>query len=204
MSEKEWIYDGRHIGLYQELSLVDDSKINQRDVVLWIHDGYRFNFEYQSENGNVQSHFSTSISSLDMDNLAVAWCKKRHLSVNKYALNELLEQCEDAIDDNELRKQVREREGQEELEYDNIFEVVASDTSIAEAIKERSNEFIELREAGQALAKQAAYITEIHSQEEHITALALLEILLEDYDSNVLLIDALSASIARFEQSVSL
>lgn len=204
MSEKEWIYDGRHIGLYQELSLVNDSKINQRDVMLCIHDGYRFNFEYQSENGNVQSHFSTSISSLDMDNLAVAWCKKRHLSVNKYALNELLEQCEDAIDDNELRKQVREREGQEELKYDNIFEVVTSDTSIAEAIKKRSNEFIELREAGQALAKQAAYITEIHSQEEHITALALLEILLEDYDSNVLLIDALSASIARFEQSVSL
>ncbi len=204
MSEKEWIYDGRHIGLYQELSLVDDGKINQRDVVLCIHDGYRFNFEYQSENGNGQSHFSTSISSLDMDNLAVAWSKKRHLNVNKYALNELLEQCEDVIDDNELKKLVREREGQEELEYDNIFEVVTSDTSIAKAMKERSNEFIELREAGQALAKQAAYITEIHSQEEHITALALLEILLEDYDSNVLLIDALSASIARFEQSVSL
>lgn len=200
MSEKEWIYDGRHIGLYQELSLVDDGKINQRDVVLCIHDGYRFNFEYQSENGNGQSHFSTSISSLDMDNLAVAWSKKRHLNVNKYALNELLEQCEDVIDDNELKKLVREREGQEELEYDNIFEVVTSDTSIAKAMKERSNEFIELREAGQALAKQAAYITEIHSQEEHITALAFLEILLEDYNSNVLLIDALSASIARFEQ----
>ncbi len=204
MREKKWIYNGRYIGLYQELSLDDDSEINKMDVVLCIHDGYRFNFEYQSENGNGQSHFSTSISSLDMDNLAVAWSKKRHLNVNKYALNELLEQCEDVIDDNELKKLVREREGQEELEYDNIFEVVTSDTSIAKAMKERSNEFIELREAGQALAKQAAYITEIHSQEEHITALALLEILLEDYDSNVLLIDALSASIARFEQSVSL
>ena len=68
-------------------------------------------------------------------------------------------------------------------------------------MKERSNEFIKLREAGQALAKQAAYITKINSQEEHITALALLEILLDDYDNNLLLIDALSASIARFEQS---
>ena len=56
------------------------------------------------------------------------------------------------------------------------------------------------KERQKALAKQAAYITEIHSQEEHITALAFLEILLEDYNSNVLLIDALSASIARFEQ----
>ena len=201
MREKKWIYNGRYIGLYQELSLDDDSEINKMDVVLCIHDGYRFNFEYLSENSKVQSHFSTSISSLDMDNLAVAWCKKRHLSVNKYTLNELLEQSEDATDDVGLKKLVIEREEQEELEYDNIFEVVASDTSTAKAMKERSNEFIKLREAGQALAKQAAYITKINSQAEHITALALLEILLDDYDNNLLLIDALSASIARFEQS---
>ena len=195
MSEKEWIYNGRHIGLYQKLNLDEDSE----DVVLCIHDECRFNLE-KTEGANAQSHFSTSISSLDMDNLAVAWCKTRHLSVNKYTLDELLEQSEDAIDDIELKKLALDREGQEELEYDNIFEVVASDTNIAKAMKERSNEFLKLREAGQALAKQAAYITEIHSQEEHITALAFLEILLEDYNSNVLLIDALSASIARFEQ----
>lgn len=69
-------------------------------------------------------------------------------------------------------------------------------------MKEHSNEFLNLREVGQALAKQAAYITEVHSQKEYITALTLLEILLEDYDSNVFPIDAFSAPIARFEQSV--
>ncbi|AMJ76573.1 hypothetical protein [Alteromonas stellipolaris] len=202
MSEKQWIYDSRHIGLYQELTQEDDGEINHRDVVLCIHDEGHVNLENKSESANVQSHFSISISPLDMDNLAVAWCKTRHLSVNKYTLNELLEQSNDAIDDTEQKKLLPEREEQEELEYDNIFEVVASNTNIAKAMKERSNEFLKLREAGQALAKQAAYITEIHSQEEHITALALLEILLEDYDNNVLLFDALSASITRFEQSM--
>ena len=64
MREKKWIYNGRYIGLYQELSLDDDSEINKMDVVLCIHDGYRFNFEYLSENSKVQSHFSTSISSI--------------------------------------------------------------------------------------------------------------------------------------------
>lgn len=201
MSEKEWVYDSKHIGLYRELTQEDDGEINHRGVVLCIHDECLFNLENKSESANDQSHFSISISPLDMDNLAVAWCKSRHLSVNKYTLNELLEQTEDAIDDTEQKKLLLEREGQEELEYDNIFEVIASNTKIAKAMKERSNEFLKLRKAGQALSKQAAYISEIHSQEEHITALALLEILLEDYDNNVLLIDALSASITRFEQS---
>ena len=41
MSEKEWIYNGRHIGLYQKLNLDEDSE----DVVLCIHDECRFNLE---------------------------------------------------------------------------------------------------------------------------------------------------------------
>ena len=132
-----------------------------------------------------------------MDELAAAWCKMRDISVNKYTVEELLELNEDEMD----RKLVSERERQEELEYDNIFEVIASDTDVAKAMKERANKFLKLRDAGQSLAKQATYLSNIESDEEHDAALALIEILIEDYDSNLLLIDAVSASIARYEKS---
>ncbi|NIZ05462.1 hypothetical protein [Pseudoalteromonas sp. HF66] len=49
-----------------------------------------------------------------------------------------------------------------------------------------------MREAGQALAKQASYISSIYTPEEHASALEVLELLSEDYENNMLLIDEVS------------
>lgn len=90
------------------------------------------------------------------------------------------------------------------MEYDNIFEILTSDSKTANTLKDRSNEYIKLREAGQAIAKLASYTSSIHTPDDYASALELLELLSEDYESNVLLIDALTASIARFEQKIRL
>lgn len=199
---KEWIFDGSQIGLYQDLTNDENTEASINGVKLCIHDQSGVHFECQSNIDNVSSQLSLSVSVSELDKLSTVWCEKRHINVNKYTLGELLEKCDDASDDNELKKLILERESQEELEYDNIFEVVASDSSLANVMKERCDEFIKVREAGRALSKLATYVSTINSEEEHIAALALLEIMLEDYDSNLLLIDALSASISRYEQSV--
>ena len=57
----------------------------------------------------------------------------------------------------------------------------------------------DLREAGRNLTQKFSILTKIRSEDEHAKALMMVEILLEDYDNNLLLIDALSCSIARFE-----
>ena len=194
MSKKVCIYSGRNIELYREVKPNNKSDIDDNDIVLRIRD---IDLAKGSKATNIEHHSSTTISYSDMDELAAAWCKMRDISVNKYTVEELLELNEDEMD----RKLVSERERQEELEYDNIFEVIASDTDVAKAMKERANKFLKLRDAGQSLAKQATYLSNIESDEEHDAALALIEILIEDYDSNLLLIDAVSASIARYEKS---
>lgn len=199
MSNKAWILNEDHIELYQEFTFDEENGTNPNHVVMDVRKPIHYNVECRSNNNDISAYLSLCIPSSDMDRLAIAWCKHRDLSTNKYTLNELLEQCEDADDDIELKKLVLERDNQEELEFDNPFDIIASDADVAAELKKRSDEFLRVRESAQALNKLAPYITEIASKEDHTAALALLELLIEDYDSNVLLIDALTASINRFE-----
>lgn len=203
MTKSEWIFNEGNHCLYQEPSGSEDDKHhigNTNPVSLIIDQPQSFQIKTSHADDSSFCRISIDIPADIMDNAAVAWCKARNLKVNKYTLDELLEQSDDELDDIGHSKLVLERDDQEELPYDNIFEVVASNSRIAKEMKVRSDEFLKLREAGQVLSKQAAYLTKISSNEEHDAALALLEILIEDYDSNLLLIDALSASIARFEK----
>ncbi len=66
-------------------------------------------------------------------------------------------------------------------------------------MQESSNKLLQLRDEGRNLSRKYPILSKIGSEEEHAKALRTMEILLNDYDSNLLLIDALSCSIARYE-----
>ena len=66
-------------------------------------------------------------------------------------------------------------------------------------MQECSNELLQLRDAGRKLSQEYPILSNISNDEEHGKALMMIEMLLEDYDKNLLLIDALSCSIARYE-----
>lgn len=53
----------------------------------------------------------------------------------------------------------------------------------------------------QELQANIPFLTVIHSEEEHEQALELIEELIEDYDNNLPLIELLSLSIERYEES---
>lgn len=165
------------------------------------------------------SQVSVTIPSESFDVIARDWCKRRELNTNKYTLEEILTQCnfqwpidekalvdgvDEWVEDLSLAKQVNEREQQGEKEvvltFDNIFEVIAGDEDSARSMEKNGNELLELREMGQRLQSAFPILSVIRNESEHQRALDTVELLLEDYDSNLLLIDALSCAIARYEQ----
>jgi len=165
------------------------------------------------------SQVSVTIPSESFDVIARDWCKRRELNTNKYTLEEILTQCnfqwpidekalvdgvDEWVEDLSLAKQVNEREQQGEKEvvltFDNIFEVIAGDEDSARSMEKNGNELLELREMGPRLQSAFPILSVIRNESEHQRALDTVELLLEDYDSNLLLIDALSCAIARYEQ----
>jgi len=165
------------------------------------------------------SQVSVKIPSESFDVIARDWCKRRELNTNKYTFEEILTQCnfQRPIDEKALvdgldewverlsvAMQVNEREqrGEKEvvLTFDNIFEVIAGDEDSARSMEKNGNELLKLREMGQRLQSAFPILSIISNEAEHKRALDIIEMLLEDYDSNLLLIDALSCAIARFEQ----
>ncbi|QDG39306.1 hypothetical protein FJN14_12910 [Alteromonas mediterranea] len=58
----------------------------------------------------------------------------------------------------------------------------------------------QLKEIGKKLSKEHPILTHIGNDQELRKALAVMEMLLEDYDNNLLLIDALTCAIARYEK----
>ena len=165
------------------------------------------------------SQVSVTIPSESFDVITRDWCKRRELNTNKYTLEEILTQCnfqwpidekalvdglDEWVEDLSLAKQVNEREQQGEKEivltFDNIFEVIAGDEDSARSMENNGNELLKLREMGQRLQSIFPILSVISNEAEHKRALDTVELLLEDYDSNLLLIDALSCAIARYEQ----
>lgn len=61
--------------------------------------------------------------------------------------------------------------------------------------------FSALKKKAHSLLDQASFIAQINNDREHALALNLMEELIEDYDYNRFLIEILSASIDRWEES---
>ncbi|MFZ8201779.1 hypothetical protein [Alteromonas portus] len=116
----------------------------------------------------------------------------------------LVDGLDERVEDLSLAKQVNERElhGDKEvvLTFDNMFEVIAGDEDSVKSMEKNGNELLELREMGQSLQSAFPVLSVIRTESEHKRALDTVELLLEDYDSNLLLIEALSCAIARYEQ----
>ena len=196
MSTKEWVSQPENgVGIYQECIYDSDNyDVNPNPTVIQI--------DHSAETA-----------------IATDWCKKRSLNTNNYKLEELLSKCnfpqsyrtgestevlEEALSDSEFTQTIKERSAAQpkieaDLEMDNIFSIVATNSLEAGYMQECSNELLQLREAGRKLSQEYPILSKISNDEEHGKALMMIEMLLEDYDKNLLLIDALSCSIARFE-----
>ena len=167
------------------------------------------------------SQVSVKIPSESFDVIARDWCKRRELNTNKYTLEEILSQCnfqwpidekaltnglDEWVEDLLLAEQVNEREQQDEkevvLHFDNIFDVIVDEADSAKSMQQNGNELLQLREMGQRLQNTFPILSVIRNEAEHKRALDIIEMLLEDYDNNELLIDALSCAIARYEQQL--
>jgi len=60
----------------------------------------------------------------------------------------------------------------------------------------------EVKELAAELSLRVPAVKGINSEEEYQDAMELMEALLEDYDSNLVIIEALSNSVARYEESL--
>lgn len=198
----DWVVKNKDgVSVYQKrLSNSEQHQVNANMVVIQV------------------NNLSVEVPATCFDEIAIAWCKNRNLNTNKYTLEELLansefqwpvvdaelcEKMEELIEDIDLKALVKAREHQPaieaNLELDNIFDVVTSEPADAESMRQQSNVVIQLREAGRALSQSYPILSKITNEGEHTEALAIMELLIEDYDSNLLLIDALSCAITRYE-----
>lgn len=222
MSTKEWISDlTNSVGVYQEC-IYDSGNhvVNPNPAVIQLDHSAGTTISHKMINDELGSRFTleASLPATTFDKIATDWCKKRSLNTNKYSLKELLSRnnvpqryhtgestnvLEETLGVFEFTHTTKERSEQPEieaaLEMDKIFSMLTSDPVEAGYLQECGNEWLKLREAGRNLTKKFPILTKIGSEDEHGKALMLMEMLLEDYDNNLLLIDALSCSIARFE-----
>ena len=92
MSNKEWVYfkEGS-ASLYQELDF-DMNEKNDNPACIHLTNQSDFSISCASFGPNTLSEMTVKISAEQMDELAIAWCKKRCLNINKYTLEELLDQ----------------------------------------------------------------------------------------------------------------
>lgn len=221
MSTKEWVsshQDGA--GIYQECIYYSENyDVNPNPAVIQVNNPTNFSITREEfVQGKSFSQLLVEVPAKRFDEIALSWCKKRHLNTNKYSLdellkkgtfkwpiteNELIDGLKDIAEDVELAALIKEREHQPEvnadLEMDNIIDEVTDDPAIAEYLRDNCDDLIQLREIGQSLSKTYPILSNIGSDQERDKALAILEMLLRDYDNNLLLIDVLSCAIARYE-----
>lgn len=222
MSTKEWVSGSEDgVGVFQECIYDSDSyEVNPNPAVIQLEHSSETAITQKIINDELTFQFTleASIAAKTFDRIAIDWCKNRKLYKNKYTLEELLSQSysqqpigtcelteviEEIFDDFELSKVVQERANKPEIDadlhMDNIFSIVTTGPIEARNMQECSNELIQLREAGRNISQKYPILSKISNEDEHDKALMMIEMLLEDYDKNLLLIDALSCSIARYE-----
>tara|TARA_A200000159_G_scaffold164892_1_gene197121 strand:+ start:11995 stop:12684 length:690 start_codon:yes stop_codon:yes gene_type:complete len=222
MSTKGWVSEREDgVGIYQDCTYDSDNyDVNPNPAVIELDHSVETTIIQKVINDERGSRFAleASIPAKTFDKIAANWCKKRSINTNKYSLEELFTKCnflqpyrtdklievlEEGLDEFALTQTIKERSEQPEieadLEMDNIFSIVATNSLEAGYMQECSNELLQLRDAGRKLSQEYPILNKISNDEEHGKALMMIEMLLEDYDKNLLLIDALSCSIARYE-----
>jgi hypothetical protein len=85
---------------------------------------------------------------------------------------------------------------------DHLFNSAMRDELEVKEWKENDEEIIMLRSITEIMDTNFSFFKNIQSDEEHKAALHMMEYLIEDYDANLMLIDALSCSIKRYEDSI--
>lgn len=204
MGTKEWIYQPyRGAALYQELSL-DDKNNNPATIEIESPQNFCVKREEYTP-GTVSFLLRVEIDAEQFDTIAVEWCKKRKLHGALGGPVGLEFGSPDADDDSDLIEIAKSRLDQEEvpadLEFKNIFDAIAKGKDEAISLKLESDKLIKLRETLEQINRLFPFAKDINSKDDHANALSLMEHLIEDYDHNVILIEALSCSIKRYEDS---
>lgn len=163
MTRTDCIFSGTDHSLHQEFP-AEDSTFNPSDntkpAELIIDFPSSFNVTRGHTGDEAFSQLSVDIPSDVMDKMAIAWCKKRglHGSLGGPVGREFgsvdcdygEETSDSPEEDAELLKLVKERERQPEiaanLEFDNIFDVVATTKEEAKRLQEVSDELIRDRD----------------------------------------------------------
>ena len=166
MTRTDWIFSDADHSLHQEFP-TEDSAFNPSDntnpAELIIDFPSSFNVTKGHTGGEAFSQLSVDIPSDVMDNMAIAWCKKRGLHGalggpvgREFGSVDCVydEKASDSLkEEAELLKLVKERERQPEipanLEFDNIFDVVADTKEEAKRLQEASDELIKDRDVNE-------------------------------------------------------
>lgn len=142
----DWIFSEADHSLHQEFSAQDSisNPINNTNPAeLIIDHPASFNVTRGHAGDDSFSQLSVDIPSDVMDKMAIAWCKKRglHGALGGPVGREFgSEECEY---DEEVSHNIEQEDA--DLEFDNIFDVVANSTEEAERLREESDEFIKDR-----------------------------------------------------------
>ncbi|RUP80971.1 hypothetical protein C7Y69_10005 [Alteromonas sp. KS69] len=163
MMKTDRIFSEADHSLHQEFS-AQDSLINTIDnsnpAELVIDNPASFNITRGHTDDESFSQLSVDIPSDGMDKMAIAWCKKRGLhgalggpvgrefgsvdcEYNEH-ISYTIEQ-----EDAERVEGERQSETESNLEFDNIFDVVANSSEKAKLLKEESDKFINDRDASE-------------------------------------------------------
>ncbi len=163
MTRTDWIFSGDDHSLHQEFP-AKGSDINPSDntnpAQLIIDFPNSFNVSQGHTGDDAFSQLSVDIPADIMDRIAIAWCKKRGLhgalggpvglEFGSVDCDYEEHASENLEVDAELLKLLREREGQPEieanLEFDNIFDVVANTKEEAQRLKAESDDLIKNRD----------------------------------------------------------
>lgn len=166
MARTDWIFSGEDHSLHLEFP-AEGRDINPSDntnpAQLIIDFPNSFNVTQGHTGDDAFSQLSVDIPADIMDRMAIAWCQKRGLHGalgGPVGLEFGSVDCdydehasENIEEDTELRELVREREEQPEiqanLEFDNIFDVVANTKEEAQRLKEESDRSIMNRDANE-------------------------------------------------------
>ena len=163
MTRTDWIFSDADHSLHQEFP-TEDSAFNPSDntnpAQLIIDFPNSFNVTQGHTGDDAFSQLSVDIPADIMDRMAIAWCKKRRLhgalggpvgfEFGSVDCDYEEHASENLEVDAELLKLLREREGQPEieanLEFDNIFDVVANTKEEAQRLKAESDDLIKNRD----------------------------------------------------------
>jgi len=169
MTRTDWIFSDDNHSLHQELPSGENPSDNTNPAELIIDFPSSFNLTQGHTGDDAFSQLSIDIPVDIMDRMAVAWCKKRRLqgalggpvgrefgSVDCDYNEHISENLEE---DARLGELLKDREKQPEieanLEFDNIFEVVANTKEEAQRLKEESDELIQSRNINEAVRERS-------------------------------------------------